>query len=294
MRAPASSASSSARNLPTFSARNLPIWLLNILLPLLAFVGLTGCSYLDGYATSNYLSSVSKIQYSSDSALLSLNSNLADLSGDPGKVKSAVDRLTSDKDQVDKTLSELKEADAPSEAKTLKEDLLELYSQGSGLLGDLIQTGKYTLAEQPLIARYEAAGTSFTSSVKGAKDAASLSTCLNSYMDNVNAIDKKAEDLDTPTLSRRSNMRFVFDLKTLSGGLSDMIASLKSGNQDAIKVASDQLAAAGDSSASAKQAEANDRAADAADYNLKIMHLNQLMARIGQDEAALHKEFDRS
>lgn len=267
--------------------------LLVTLLPLIVLFGLGGCSYLDGYATSNYLKTVAQIQYGSDSALLSLNSDLADLSAGPDKTKAAVTRLTGDKDNVDKTLSQLSALEAPAEAQALKGHLLELYSEGSGLLGDLILTGNYRLKEEPLMSQYEGAASSFAAGAKSATDNKSLATCLTTYRDSVTSIDQKAEQLETPTLSRRSNMRFVFDLKTLSEGLSGMIKALGSGNQDQIKAASNNLAAADGSSASMKQQQQAEEAADACDYNLMVRHLNRLMDQIGRDEAALHAQFDR-
>jgi CHASE3 domain sensor protein len=267
--------------------------LLLLLLPLLVVMGASGCAYLDGYATSNYLRQVAADQYGCDQALTGLNLDLADLSADPGKVKSALTRLKGEQARVEAARKTLSELDAPPEARTLKGHLLELYDQGDAIFSDLILTGNYRLGQEPLVGQYQSASSSFTANVKSAHDQNSLSVCLSNYRDALSAIDAKAEQLQAPTLMQRSNMRFIFDLKTLGGGLSAMISAIKAGNQDQVKAASAQLGAVDQSSDKLSQEIKVEQASDAADYNLKVNHLNQLMDLIGRDEAALHAQFDR-
>ncbi|MCL4474593.1 MAG: hypothetical protein M1455_11800 [Actinobacteria bacterium] len=266
--------------------------------PAALFLGLvlmvSACSYTEGYAVDDYLKNVSRIQYSSDYALLGMSADLNDLGAtDLKAVEATTARLKAEQDQIIAAREQLDQLDAPESASTLKSHLLDLYAQGAENIGILAASGDYRLATEPLMGEYESVSKTFSEKVKTANDQTSLVACLQDYENALLSISEKLKPIVPSMLSVHSHQRFIDNLNTLQAGLGETIDGLEGGDRAKLDEATAKMAAIDGGGADLRHTIRTEREADIRQYNAKIKQMSELMSQIGQDQLELHQRFDR-
>jgi len=265
------------------------------LLALFAFAAmLSGCGLFEGYAVQDYLKKVARIQHDSDVSLLDLDKDLDALGGDLKGVEATVLQLRADGEAIAAARMELEALQAPEAAMPLKDHMLELYAEGGSLLGELVKTGEYRLAIEPLISQYETSSNSFSENIKAVSGKAEIINSLREYEGSIAAIAEKAQVLQPPLLSSSSHKQFISNLNTVKEGLAETIAGLEAEDTTALEAASDKMARAGELNEDLRLQINAEREADIRSYNARIQRMSELWKQIGQDQLALQERFARN
>lgn len=266
-----------------------------VLLILVVFVTMiSGCGLFEGYATQDYLKEVARIQHESDASLLNLDNDLDALGGDLMGVDATVVQLKADREAVAKAISQLEAQEAPEAAVPLRDHFLELYSEGDSLLGELVNTGEYRLAIEPLISQYETSSKSFSKNIKAMISKAEIVESLREYERSIASISEKAQVLQPPLLSKSSHIRFISNLNVVKEGLAETIAGLESEDTAALEAASNKMAGAGEVNEGLRLQINAEREADIRSYNEKIQRMTELWKQIGQYQLDLQERFSRN
>ncbi|MHB9112877.1 MAG: hypothetical protein ACYC4D_09685 [Thermoleophilia bacterium] len=255
---------------------------------------LSGCGLFEGYAVENYLKKVARIQQESDESLLNLDQDLNALGGDLVGVEATVLQLRADGEALVAARVELEALEAPEAAAPFKNHLLELYTEGGSLLEELVKTGEYRLAIEPLINQYETSSGSFSENIKSASGKAEVINCLHVYEGSIAAMAEKAQVLQPPLLSSSSHKRFIANLNTVREGLAETISGLESEDAAVLEAASNKMAGAGETNESLRLQIISEREADIRSYNAKIQGMTELWQQIVQDQLALRERFARN
>lgn len=254
----------------------------------------SGCGLFEGYAVDSYLKKVARIQQESDESLMNLDQDLIALGGDQKAVEATVLQLRADGEAVAAARMELEALEAPEAAAPFKSHLLEVYTEGGSLLEELIRTGEYRLAIEPLINQYEASSGSFSENVKSASDREAVISCLRIYEGSITDIADKAQILQPPLLSSSSHKRFIANLNTVGEGLTGTISGLESEDAALLEAASSRMAGSGEMSEGLHQQIISEREADIRSFNAKIQEMTELWQHVVQDQLTLREQFARN
>lgn len=258
---------------------------------LLAF---SSCSYTRALSAEKFLARVIEIQAESDSSLLNLSDDLAELAGETEKVPAAVERIAEQRRAIEKAREQIAALEPPAEAIPLQEDILQLYDEGAALLLELEASGRYRLEVEPVTTAYEAASKQFSGSVAAAAEVQGLLATIKQYESAAAGTASRLQNINPPLLYKRSHERLVSNLKLLGSGLSEMATGLEREDAAAVEAASSKLAEISAGNEQMASQMLADRETDYKEFNARIAEMNRLMEKIRKDQQELRTKFERS
>ncbi|MBE0428877.1 MAG: hypothetical protein IBX61_03285 [Thermoleophilia bacterium] len=243
-------------------------------------------------AVDGYLAEVGRIQQISDAALLDLNEVLEDLGRtEAAALEEAVSRLEEKRLAVEAGRVEIEELKTPPAAQPLREHLLELYAEGSQVLGELIGIGNYRKRMEPVSAAYEEAAGEFAAQARQAESEVALTAAIEAFAGTISHALVQAEEMTPPASASLEHGRFLDNLDSLGSGLQEVIAGIASGDQGRIDAASADLSEVFGNSEAVREEIRQERRADVAGFNARIERMKELSQLIMEDQVQLRMKF---